>query len=186
MKVLSLPSAFPGPSFPGFIIVKISSSDGKYQIIFTIKKPRKFGPGKTGGRKVTFIAPRCWYYNECKLVANGWSIPSRLLLTNVRFCEVLPSTGKSETVVSTVPHKTASIPTSYTAKRKFSQTRLSAGLCWGKWRRTLFTLLVLSTHPRSCMSFGEASESVNATRMWAIMLRVREKGGTIKSAPFGV
>lgn len=78
--------------------------------------------------------------------------------------------------MSTVPHKTASIPTSYTAKRKCFQTRLGAGLCWGKWRRTLFTLLVLSTHPRSCTSFGEAAESVNATRMWAIMLQVREKG----------
>lgn len=169
MKVLFLPSVFLGPSFPGFIIVKISSNDGKCQIIFTIK-PIKLRPGKTEGREVTFIALHCWYHNESKLVANGWSIPSRLLLPNVRFCEVLPGTGKSETVVSTVPHKTASIPTSYTAKRKCSQTRQSAGLCWGNWRRTLFTLLVLSTHPRSCTSFGEALESVNATRTWAIML----------------
>lgn len=45
-----------------------------------------------------------------------------------------------------------------------------------KWRRTLFTSSVLSTHPRSCTSFGEALESVSATTMWAIMLQVREKG----------
>lgn len=59
IKVLFLPSVFPGPNFPGFIIVKISSNDGKCQIIFTIKKPIKLGPGKAEGREVTFVALHC-------------------------------------------------------------------------------------------------------------------------------